>query len=80
MQFLSKTIKTRLESLLVLLLALQLIFKLSEYYLLFYNKLIVFESSVIGRWISLFRHKYEDADLFGFLDADCVIIVSSICE
>lgn len=79
MQFLSKAIKARLESLLVLLLSLQLIFKLSECYLLFYNKLIVFESSVIGRWIALFKYKYKDADLFGFLNADCMIIVSS-CE
>lgn len=71
--------KQALESLSVLLLSLYLTFKSSEQRLLFYNKLIVFESSIIGRWISLFKNKYEDADLFGFPNTDCMIIASS-CE
>lgn len=71
--------KPALESLALLWLSLYLPLKSSEQRLLFYNKLIVFESSIIGRWISLFKYKYEDADLFGFLSADCMIIASS-CE
>lgn len=79
MQFLSKATKAYIGVIISSVAFLVPGFQIIRMISFFYNKLIVFESSIIGKWIYLFKYKYEDADLFGFLNADCMIIVSP-CE